>query len=124
MIDWDRSLKTKANYHGLIHGVFACAVKGGYLATNPAIGTAPKQSRVKQSRPELRFLTERELETAVRFAGAQGDLLSVTVGTGLRFGEVSGDFHAASSTLVSGELVAELSVAPPGDGDGGEVGLA
>ena len=34
------------------------------------------------------------------------------------------DFHAASLTLVSGELVVELSVAPPGDGDGGEVGLA
>src|SRR5664280_2002236 len=34
------------------------------------------------------------------------------------------DFHAASSTLVSGELVAESSVAPPGDGDGGEFGLA
>ncbi len=89
LIDWDRSLKTKANYHGLIHGVFAYAVKRGYLATNPAIGTAPKQSRVKQSRPELRFLTERELETTVRLAGAHGDLLSVTVGTGLRFGEVS-----------------------------------
>jgi hypothetical protein len=27
LIDWDRSLKTKANYHGLIHGVFANAVK-------------------------------------------------------------------------------------------------
>jgi len=37
---------------------------------------------------------------------------------------VSADFHAASSTLVSGELVGESSVAPPGDGDGGEVGLA
>ncbi|MGH3470742.1 MAG: tyrosine-type recombinase/integrase [Nocardioidaceae bacterium] len=89
LIDWDRSLKTKANYHGLIHGVFAYAVKRGYLVANPAIGTAPKQSRVKQARPELRFLTERELETAVRLAGAHGDLLSVTVGTGLRFGEVS-----------------------------------
>jgi integrase len=66
LIEWDRSLKTKANYHGLIYGVFAYAVKRGYLAANPAIGTAPKQSRVKQSRPELRFLTERELETAVR----------------------------------------------------------
>jgi len=89
LIDWDRSLKTKANYHGLIHGVFAFAVKRGYLVANPAIGTAPKQSRVKQSRPELRFLTERELETAVQLAGAHGDLLSVAVGTGLRFGEVS-----------------------------------
>lgn len=65
LIDWNRSLKTKANYHGPIHGVFAYAVKRGYLAANTAVGTAPKQSRVKQSRPELRFLTERELETAV-----------------------------------------------------------
>ncbi len=37
---------------------------------------------------------------------------------------LSADFHAASLTLVSGELVAESSVAPPGDGDGGEFGLA
>ena len=89
LIEWDRSLKTKANYHGLIYGVFAYAAKRGYLAANPAIGTAPKQSRVKQSRPELRFLTERELETAVRLAKRHGDVLAVTAGTGLRFGEIS-----------------------------------
>ena len=89
LIEWDRSLKTKANYHGLIYGVFAYAVKRGWLATNPATGTAPKQSRVKQSRPELRFLTERELETAVRLAKGHGDVLAVAVGTGLRFGELS-----------------------------------
>ena len=89
LIEWDRSLKTKANYHGLIYGVFAYAVKRGWLAANPAIGTAPKQSRVKQSRPELRFLTERELETAVRLAKRHGDVLAVTAGTGLRFGEIS-----------------------------------
>lgn len=89
LIEWDRSLKTKANYHGLIHGVFAYAVKRGWVATNPPLGTAPKQSRVKQSRPELRFLTERELETAVRVAGSAGALLAVAVGTGLRFGELS-----------------------------------
>ncbi len=65
LIDWDRSLKTKANYHGLIHGVFGYAVKRGYLTANPAIGTAPRQSRVKQSRLEARFLTETELADAV-----------------------------------------------------------
>jgi integrase len=89
LIEWDRSLKTKANYHGLIYGVFAYAVKRGYLAANPAIGTAPKQSRVKQSRPELRFLTERELETAVRLAKRHGDVLAVMAGTRMRFGEIS-----------------------------------
>ena len=29
LIEWDRSLKTKANYHGLIYGVFAYAVQRG-----------------------------------------------------------------------------------------------
>lgn len=88
LIDWDRSLKTKANYHGLVHGVFAYAVKRGYLVANPAIDTAPRMSRVKQSRPELRFLTEKELQRAVSLAGRQGDLLTVAVGTGMRFGEL------------------------------------
>ena len=88
LIDWDRSLKTKANYHGLIHGVLAYAVKRGYLAANPAIGTAPKQSHVKQSRPELRFLTEQELATAIRLANRHGDVLALAAGTGLRFGEL------------------------------------
>ena len=35
------------------------------------------------------FLTERELETAVRLAKRHGDVLAVTAGTGLRFGEIS-----------------------------------
>ncbi|GAB7003712.1 hypothetical protein JCM18899A_11830 [Nocardioides sp. AN3] len=89
LIEWDRSLKTKATYHGLMHGVFAYAVKRGYLTANPAVGTAPKLSRVKASRPELRFLTEKEAARAVALAGSHGDLISVTLGTGLRFGEVS-----------------------------------
>ncbi|MEP9384227.1 site-specific integrase [Nocardioides sp. KR10-350] len=89
LIDWNRSLKTKSNYHGLIHGVFAYAVKRGHLTTNPAVGSAPKGSRVKQARPELRFLTETELEKAVKLAGAHGDVLTVAAGTGLRFGELS-----------------------------------
>ena len=63
-------------------------MKRGWLATNPALDTAPKQSRVKQSRPELRFLTERELERALRLANGHCDILAVAVGTGLRFGEL------------------------------------
>lgn len=89
LIEWDRSLKTKANYHGLIHGVFAYAMKRGYLTANPAVGTAPRMSRVKASRPELRFLTEKEAARAVTLAGVHGDLISVALGTGLRFGEIS-----------------------------------
>src|SRR5215207_10287498 len=89
LIDWDRSLKTKANYHGLLYGVFNYALEQGFLTVNPCARTAPKRSRIRQSQADLRFLTEAELATAVRVAGADGDLLTVAVGTGLRFGEVT-----------------------------------
>ena len=89
LIDWDRSLKTKANYHGLLFGVFTYAAEQGHLTVNPCARTAPKRSRVRQSQAELRFLTEEELRTAVRLAGDHGDLLAFTVSTGLRFGEVT-----------------------------------
>ena len=88
LIDWDRSLKTKANYHGLLYGVFNYALEQGFLTVNPCARTAPKRSRIRQSQADLRFLTEAELATAVRVAGADGDLLTA-VGTGLRFGEVT-----------------------------------
>ena len=89
LIDWDRSLKTKANYHGLLYGVFNYALEQGFLTVNPCARTAPKRSRIRQSQADLRFLTEAELATAARVAGADGDLLAVAVGTGLRFGEVT-----------------------------------
>ena len=89
LIGWDRSLKTKANYHGLLFGVFSYAVEQGWLTVNPCARTAPKRSRIKQSQADLRFLTEAEFATAARLAGEDGDLLSVAVGTGLRFGELT-----------------------------------
>ncbi|MBM0124531.1 tyrosine-type recombinase/integrase [Pimelobacter simplex] len=89
LIEWDRSLKTKANYHGLVHGVLAYALKKGWLVANPAIGTAPKRSRVRQSRPELRFLSEKEFERVAELSGRHADLLRVAVGTALRFGEIT-----------------------------------
>jgi len=89
LIDWDRSLKTKANYHGLLYGVFNYALEQGFLTVNPCARTAPKRSRIRQSQADLRFLTETELATAARVAGADGDLLTVAVGTGLRFGEIT-----------------------------------
>lgn len=58
LIDWNRSLRTKANHHGLIYGVFGYAVKRGWLSANPAVGTAPRMSRVKQSRPEGSGISE------------------------------------------------------------------
>ncbi len=89
LIEWDRSLKTKANYHGLLYGVFNYALEQGYITANPCARTAPKRSRIRQSQADLRFLTESELASAVRLAGADGDLLTVTAGTGLRFGEIT-----------------------------------
>ena len=89
LIGWDRSLKTKANYHGLLYGVFGYAVEQGYLTVNPCARTAPKRSRIKQSQADLRFLTETEFATAARLAGEDGDLLRVAVGTGMRFGELT-----------------------------------
>lgn len=104
LIDWDRALKTKANYHGLLFGVFSYAVEQGHLSTNPCARTAPKRSKVKQSQAELRFLTETELATAADLAGGyDGDLLKVAVGTGLRFSELgalwAGDVDLVRSTV-------------------------
>jgi integrase len=68
LLTWGRSVKTKSNYHGLIHGVFAYAIAQGWLTVSPTVRTALKGSRVRQSRPELRFLTEVECEAAVKTA--------------------------------------------------------
>ncbi len=89
LIDWNRALKTKANYHGLLFGIFTYAAEEGHLTVNPCARTAPKRSRVRQSQAELRFLTEDEMTTTVRLAPTHSDLLTFTVGTGLRFGEVT-----------------------------------
>lgn len=93
LIDWDRALKTKANYHGLMYGVFNYALEQGFLTINPCARTAPKRKRVKQSQAELRFLTEDEFGTvAVKATGYGYDaagLIRVTAGTGLRYGEVT-----------------------------------
>jgi integrase len=89
LIGWNRSLKTKANYHGLLHGIFNYAREQGLLAENPCARTAPKRSKVRQSQAELRFLTEEEFGTVAAAAGEEADLLRIAVGTGLRFGEIT-----------------------------------
>jgi integrase len=89
LINWDRSLKTKANYHGLLFGVFTYALERGEVSEHPLRRTAPKRSKIKQSQGDLRFLTEKEFVIAAKAAGDEADLLTVTVGTGLRFGEVT-----------------------------------
>jgi integrase len=89
LIDWDRALKTKANYHGLLYGIFTYAVEQGYATDNPCARTAPKRSRVRQAQAELRFLTEDEWATVAAMAGRALDMMTVAIGTGLRFGEIS-----------------------------------
>ena len=93
LIVWDRALKTKANYHGLMYGIFNYAVEQGFRATNPCARTAPKRRRVKESQAELRFLSEDEFAAVVAradgYSYSAADLIRVTAGTGLRFGEIT-----------------------------------
>lgn len=89
LIGWDRSMKTKANYHGLMTGVFRYGQERGLVAQVPTRRTAPKKRQIKASQADLRFLTEKEFAATATAAADEADLLSVTVGTGMRFGEVT-----------------------------------
>lgn len=93
LIAWDRALKTKANYHGLMYGIFNYAVEQGFLTANPCARTAPKRRRVKESQAELRFLSEDEFAAVVAkakgYSYSASDLIQITAGTGLRFGEIT-----------------------------------
>ncbi len=51
-------------------------------------------------------------------------LIQLASALAARLTAVSADFHAAGLALATGALVAEWSVAPPEDGDGGEFVLA
>ena len=84
---WDRGLKTKANYHGLLFAVFAWAVEEHALITvNPCAKTAPSRPTIKAEQPERTWLTEAEFKTFTDtfMAESSRDLLRVMVGTGLR----------------------------------------
>ena len=61
----------------------------GEVAQNPLLRTAPKRAKIRQSQADLRFLTETEFATTAEVAKEDGDLLRVTVGTGMRYGEVT-----------------------------------
>lgn len=89
LIGWKRSLKTKANYHGLLFGVFSYALEHHEVTQHPLRRTAPKRSKIKQSQADLRFLTEQEFAKTATAAMGNGDLLRVTAGTGMRYGEVT-----------------------------------
>ena len=61
---WDRGLKTKANYHGLLFAVFAWAVEEhAFITVNPCAKTAPSRPTIKAEQPERTWLTEAESKT-------------------------------------------------------------
>lgn len=78
-----------ANYRGLLFGVFTYALERGEIGKHPLTRTAPKRSKIRQYQADLRFLTEPEFGIVARAASDDGDLLRVTVGTGLRYGELT-----------------------------------
>jgi len=89
---WERGLKTKANYHGLLFGVFAWAIEEhDLIAVNPCAKTAPSRPTIKAEQSERTGLTEAEFETFTDtyMAPDSRDMLRVMVGTGLRFGEIT-----------------------------------
>jgi integrase len=90
LIHWPRAIKTKANYHGLLFGVFQHAVEAGLIPTNPCARTAPSRKAIRAEAPEHVYLTEPEFETLVKAALEDvRDLITVAVATGLRFGEIT-----------------------------------
>jgi hypothetical protein len=72
LIGWPRSLKTKANYHGLLLGVFTYALERGEVGKHPLTRTAPKRSKIRQSQADLRFLTEPEFGIVAQAARDEG----------------------------------------------------
>ena len=59
LIGWDRLLKTQANYHGLLYGIFAYAVEQGYLTANPCARTAPSAAASNRPRRTCGFSLRR-----------------------------------------------------------------
>jgi len=104
LIHWPRAIKTKANYHGLLYGVFQHAVEAGLIPINPCAKTAPTRKAIRAEAPDHVYLTEPELETLLGAANEDiRDLITVAVGTGLRFGEITAlwvdDIDLAHSVL-------------------------
>ncbi len=84
LIHWRRAIKTKANYHGLLFGVFQHAVEAGLIRVNPCARTAPTRKAIRAEAPEHCYLTEPEFVT-LRGCALEDvrDLITVAVGTGL-----------------------------------------
>lgn len=85
------SPKTIANYHGLLAAVFKDAVQKGLIVKNPCEGVRlPSLDSGAEDDGDKAFLTEQEfaLLRASMHADSR-DLLTVAVGTGLRWGELT-----------------------------------
>lgn len=87
------STKTISNHLTFAHGVFACALKPGYVPSNPAaVVDRPRPLYVD---PDIRFLSHQELDALL--AGVPDDVLGPTdhalyliaAMTGLRQGELA-----------------------------------
>jgi hypothetical protein len=59
LIGWNRSLKTKANYHGLLRRL-QLRPRAGLHHAQPLPPHGTERSRIRQSQADLRFLTEQE----------------------------------------------------------------
>jgi hypothetical protein len=59
---WDRALKTKANYHGLLYSVLQWATEDQHkiITVNPCARTAPSRKDIRAEQSEKTFLTEDE----------------------------------------------------------------
>lgn len=87
-----RAPKSVLNYTGLLHAIFAFAIRRGWCATNP-VALADKP-RAAQRDAEIRFLSVEELEAVIREVpddelGARERVLYRTAGmAGMRRGEL------------------------------------
>lgn len=84
------SPKTIANYHGLLAAVFNDAVAKGLIVKNPCVGVRLPSQEVGEDEGDKAFLTEAEFALLREAMHADSrDLLTVAVGTGLRWGELT-----------------------------------
>ncbi len=85
------SPKTIANYHGLLSALFKSAVTKGLIRRNPCEGVKlPPLDDDTEADDDMVFLTEAEFRLLHDSIHAEDrDFLLVTVGTGLRWGELT-----------------------------------
>lgn len=94
--------KTVHNLHGLLAGLMGDAAADGLRTGNPCDST--RLPREDHDKAEMVFLTPQEAATLVEHADPQvKDLITLLLGTGLRWGEVSalqvGDVDPFAATL-------------------------